>query len=305
MKRALRVLGAALCAAAAACGAEATGPQGAAAPARVAGPGSGAALAWAEVLEHAPDPAVVTDPAWRARLAATGLPWRVRDRASGVELLLVPPCAGQRGAGEDDLEAAADERPAHAVTLVEPFYLGRFEVTQAEWSRVLGEAPSFFHDPAEAAERPVEQVALFRVHEFLAATGLELPTEGQWELACRAGDLRPRHGALDDVAWHRGNSGGTPHAVGARAANALGFHDLLGNVWEWTRGGYLADEYERTAGRAVDARMFLATAPKAVLRGGSWYDPPKRARASARYAVERDFVGGHVGFRVARALSQP
>ncbi len=286
------------CSALAACG-------GAAPPSATEAAPTSDALAWAEVLESEPDPAVITDPTWRARILATGLPWRVRDRVSGIELLLVPPSAGQRGASDDDPEAAVDERPAHTVTAIEPYYLGRYEVTQAEWAKVLGDTPSFFDDSAEAALRPVENVALFRVHAFLAATGLELPTESQWELACRADDPRPRHGELDDVAWHRGNSGGRPQTCGTRAANALGFSDLLGNVWEWTKSGYMADEYERTAGRELDVRTHVATAPKAVLRGGSWYDPPKRARASARYAVERDFVGGHVGFRVARAVSRP
>jgi sulfatase modifying factor 1 len=137
------------------------------------------------------------------------------------------------------------------------------------------------------------------VQEFLAATGFELPTESQWEHACRAGDPAPRYGALDEVAWHHGNARGRTHAVGTRAPNALGFYDLLGNVWEWTSSGFLPGEYGRHR-TPIDARTRALGTPKAVLRGGSWYDAPKRVRASARYSVERDFVGGHVGFRVLR-----
>ncbi|MEZ6016468.1 MAG: formylglycine-generating enzyme family protein [Planctomycetota bacterium] len=273
------------------------------APTPPAARGAGLELPWAEVLEAAPDPAVVADPELRSRLSATGLPWRVRDRRSGIELLLVPTGTFSRGAAPDDAEATDDERPAHAVVVVEPFYLGRYEVTQGEWQRVLGDNPSFFTGESGRASGelgpPVEQVALFRVHEFLAETELRLPTESQWEAACRAGDPRPRYGALDEIAWHRGNAHGMPHAVGGRAANALGFHDLLGNVWEWTASGFMAEEYARHR-TPLDARAAVLGAAKAVLRGGSWYDPPKRARASARYSVERDFVGGHVGFRVMR-----
>jgi formylglycine-generating enzyme required for sulfatase activity len=257
-------------------------------------------LDWADIVEHAPDPNVVREESLRAALEGTGLPWRVRDRTSGVELLLVPPGEGWRGADEADGEAAADERPRHPVVAVEPFYLGRFEVTQAEWTRVMGDAPSFFPvDPAGPGQ-PVEQVGWFRVQEFLGATGLALPTEAQWEYGCRAGDPSPRYGPADEVAWHRGNAGGRAHTVGGKAANALGFHDLLGNVWEWTAGGYMADEYSRHRA-PLDVRNSVRTSPKPVLRGGSWYDTARRARASARYAVERDFSGGHVGFRVCRA----
>jgi len=258
-------------------------------------------LAWAEIVEAQPDPEIVEDEGLRARLSATGLPWRVRAKGSGVELLLVPPGEFLRGAAPDDPQATDDERPQHTVRVVDPFYLGRFEVTQDEWRRVLGDAPSFFaaHVAGEVQGHPVEQVALFRVREFLDAAGLELPTESQWEYACRAGDPAPRHGPLEDVAWHHGNARGRPHAVGARAPNALGLHDMLGNVCEWTSSGFLAEEYTRHRA-PLDARNRALGTPKAVLRGGSWYDHPKRVRASARYSVERDFVGGHVGFRAMR-----
>lgn len=271
------------------------------------GPPAPPALAWATVLEPAPDPSVVRDPELRARLAASGLPWRVRDERSGIELLLVPAGTFERGAAPDDGEATEDERPAHTVRVVEPFYLGRYEVGQREWARVLGDHPSFFVEAGppiglptgQPTGQPVEQVALFRVQEFLAATELELPTESQWEYACRAGAPGPRYGPLDEIAWTRANAHGRPHRAGLLASNALGFHDLLGNVWEWTASGFMADEYVRHRA-PLDARATVRGSAKVVLRGGSWYDPPKRARASARYAVERDFVGGHVGFRVAR-----
>ena len=252
-------------------------------------------------LETSPDPAVVTYVALRAAIVETGLPWRIRHDASGVELLLVPRMSFQRGAVESDTEATADERPAHAVEVRAPFYLGRYEVSQAEWERLMGDTPSFFPPEPDGRARPVERVTFFRAQEFAAAAGLVLPTESQWEAACRAGTTAPRYGPLDDVAWHRGNAGGQAHASGEKAGNALGFHDLLGNVWEWTSSGFVAEEYERHT-KPIDARGRVRGAPRAVLRGGSYFDPAKRARASARYATERELNAAHVGLRVALEL---
>lgn len=261
-----------------------------------------------DVLEGAADPAVVTDPSLRAAIAATGLPWRVRHRRSGMELLLVPPMGFERGAASEDQEAADDERPAHAAAVTAAFYLGRHEVTAAEWEAVTGERPGFFSAVSGDAA-PIESVSYFAAQDFAAAAGLKLPTESQWEAACRAGGVGARHGPLDEVAWHRGNAGGRPHPVGGLAPNALGFHDMLGNVWEWTRSGYVADEYARRAGslatEPLDARGAARGTPRTVLRGGSWFDPPKRARASARYATERDLTAGHVGLRAALELTAP
>ncbi len=255
-----------------------------------------------DVLEAAADPEVVTDARLRAAIAATGLPWRVLHRRSGMELLLVPPMAFVRGAAPGDDEAAEDERPAHAAAVIAPFYLGRYEVTAMEWDAVTGERPGFFSAAARAGE-PVENVNYFAAQAFTRAAGLTLPTESQWEAACRAGIADARHGPLDDVAWTRGNAGGRPHPVGARAANALGFHDMLGNLWEWTRSGYVAEEYARLPAEALlDVRGAARGTPRTVLRGGSWFDPAKRARASSRYATERDLSAGHVGLRAALEL---
>ena len=253
--------------------------------------------AWAEVLRWEPDPQVVTDASLRKGIADTGLPWRVRDAASGIELLLVPPGEYRRGAPDDDAEAAEDERPAHRVVVERPFYLGRTEVTQGQWQAVMGDQPSHF---AGDPERPVEQVDRLAIQDFLQRTGLALPTEGQWEYACRAGDPAARYGPLDEVAWHRGNADFQVHAVARRRANALGFHDLLGNVWEWTDSWYREGFYARFPpdGTALEGPPMGVYG---VLRGGSWYDPPARLRASARYRALWDFAAGHVGLRVARA----
>lgn len=261
-----------------------------------ADPAASRAPAWAEVLEQHPDPLVVTDAGLRESIGASGLPWRVRHRSSGIELLLVPAGDGTRGAALDDEEASADERPAHRVRVLEPFYLGRFEVTQAEWREVLGTDPSFF---AGEDRSPVEQVDRARVQQFLMEADLQLPTESQWEVACRAGSEAARYGDLDQVGWTRKKAKGRAQLVGQLEPNALGFYDLLGNVWEWTSSGFSETEYERCAA-GVNAAQRMRFSTLGVLRGGSWYDAGHRARASARYFAAWDLAGSHVGFRVLR-----
>lgn len=241
-----------------------------------------------------PDPEVVTSAMLRAAIESTGLAWRVRHRASGIELLLVPPGLYSRGAAEGDSEAAEDERPAHDVRVQQAYYLGRSEVTQDQWSALLGGDPSFF---PRRAGLPVESVGRSEVQAFLAAGGFELPTEAQWEAACRAGSTGSRYAPVDEVAWTRKTSGGRTHPVGQLPATPLGFVDMLGNVAEWTADAYRADAYGRLKGGVLASRRErLGTS--FVLRGGSWYDAAKRARASARSFAAMDFRGSHVGLRV-------
>ncbi|WP_243274275.1 formylglycine-generating enzyme family protein [Streptomyces albus subsp. chlorinus] len=118
-----------------------------------------------------------------------------------------------------------------------------------------------------------------------ARDGYRLPTEAEWEHACRAGTEGPRHGPLDEIAWYRGNSGGRPHEVGGKLPNAWGFHDMLGNVWEWCWDLYDPEVYG-------DYR---------VLRGGGWFDEHWSCRASVRRRSHPAFRVDDVGFRLARS----
>ena len=256
-------------------------------------------LPWASVLEVAPDPLVVQDPRWRERIVETGWPWRVRHDASGVELLLVPPGDYRRGASQGDDNAASDEKPAHRVRLTQPFYLGRHEVTQAQWELVMGSNPARESQP----EKPVERISWLDARGpegFLAraGAGLRLPTEAEWEYAARAGSTDAHYGPINDVAWHEGNSEGSPRPVGTRRANALGFHDMLGNVWEWCEDWYAEIEYLKHTTGANDP-----TGPERgnlrVLRGGSWYFMGAHCRASVRVAVRPGNRAGAFGLRVA------
>jgi len=120
-----------------------------------------------------------------------------------------------------------------------------------------------------------------------AARGYRLPTEAEWEHACRAGTTGARYGALDDVAWHRGNSQERINEVGGRQPNAWGLHDMLGNVWEWCWDVYDAEAYGSYR----------------VLRGGGWFDEPWSCRASVRRRSHPTFRIDDVGFRIARSTA--
>jgi formylglycine-generating enzyme required for sulfatase activity len=151
-------------------------------------------LPWATVLEFAPDPAVVTNGSLRKAIAATGLPWRVRDNGTQIEMLLVPPGTFNMGCSTStSFSCVTDENPVHAVTLTNAYYIGRYEVTQAQWTARMGSNPSFFQSAsaqvpaAQVPNRPVESVSWNTIQGFLSATGLRLPTEAEWEYAYRAG----------------------------------------------------------------------------------------------------------------------
>uniref|UniRef100_A0AAU2UX07 Formylglycine-generating enzyme family protein n=1 Tax=Streptomyces sp. NBC_00003 TaxID=2903608 RepID=A0AAU2UX07_9ACTN len=191
---------------------------------------------------------------------------------------------------------------------VAAFHLGVHPVTQAEWERVRETRPS----TAQGDRLPVEGVswldavrycdARSRLEGFTpayrlgkdgsvelngSADGYRLPTEAEWEHACRAGTTEARYGPLDDIAWHRANSGERIHEVGGKRPNAWGLHDMLGNVWEWCWDVYDAEVYKSYR----------------VLRGGGWFDEPWSCRASVRRRSHPTFRIDDVGFRIARTVS--
>lgn len=266
--------------------------------------GACAEPSWATVVEWMPDPNVVTDPDLRSRISSTHLPWRVRDKLSSVEMLLVPDTSFVMGASEGDLQADAGELPRHSVTITRPFYLGKFEVTQAEWKGLMGENPSFHRNALDSDRMPVEMVSAKRAQEFLGRADLRLPTEAEWELACRAGVQAPRYCACssaESIAWTEGNSGGCSHAVGGRAANALGFYDMLGNVHEWVADARRAYSSESQ----IDPVGTVPLGPQSlrIHRGGSWLDGEsgRLHRASWRSLSYPDtYAWPHVGVRAAR-----
>jgi formylglycine-generating enzyme required for sulfatase activity len=266
---------------------------------------------WATLIEAAPDPAVVTDTPLRTAIAATGLAWRVRDTGTGIEMLLIPPGTFQMGCvmGSDERPCDSTEQPVHSVTLTRPFYMGRYEVTQAQWRSVMGTNPSYFQSSSESVTqaevfaRPVERISWNSVQEFANATGLRLPSEAEWEFACRGGTLTPffngttRDDTLPSLAWIVTNSNGQTRPGGGRTANALGLYDTLGNVWEFTNDGWGA-----YSGIPKVDPIGPQDAPGCVVRGGCFADGSNgiAPRSSFRRQEPKTWADAYFGFRVAR-----
>jgi formylglycine-generating enzyme required for sulfatase activity len=162
-------------------------------------------------------------------LQSRGVP-KVDVAALHLKFVTIP--AGRFRMGTEE-SRSPDQAPVHDVTISRPFDLQTTEVTQAQWVAVMGSNPSQFHGDA----LPVEQIAATDVDELLRrlngndpGRNYRLPTETEWEYACRAGSTESRYGELEDVAWSHLNSGNTTHAVGTKRPNAWGLYDMLGNV---------------------------------------------------------------------------
>ena len=209
------------------------------------------------------------------------------------------------GSPDDEDGRYGDEGPRHEVELTRGYWLGETPVTQALWSAVMGSNPSHFAGPDHGAH-PVEMVSWDDCQEFIAKVNarvpglwLQLPTEAEWERACRGGTDGPTWlGAndaanLDKIAWYNANSGGRAHPVRQKAANPFGLYDVLGNVLEW------CDDMLRTyeAVRTVDP--YGVHGPDRVYRGGSWHWYARFPRAALRHANVPSHRNADLGLRVA------
>ena len=272
---------------------------------------------WGTVLEWTPNPAVVTNATMRNAINASGLAWRVRDNATNIEMVLVPGGTFQMGcSASNSFPCISDESPTHQVTLTQAFYMGRYEVTQAQWTAKMGSNPSWFQGSGypNAANRPVERVSWNMIASgstsFMSLTGLRLPTEAEWEYAYRAGTTTAFHsfpgytsGTNDDsslvvgsIAWLVANAGSQTHAVGVKYSNALGLHDMSGNVWEWCQ-----DWYGPYSSASVTNPTGPATGSYRLLRGGGWNYYQHLSRASVRgNGTPGSISTQSQGFRVAR-----
>jgi formylglycine-generating enzyme required for sulfatase activity len=250
-------------------------------------------LPWATVLEQNVNPAVVTDATLRNAIIASGLPWRVRDNGTNIEMLLVPGGTFMMGCSPGDAECSGDESPAHQVTLTNAFYMGKTEVTQAQWLAKMGSNPSYF---VGNPNNPVERVSWNMVQEFNAVTGLRLPTDAEWEYACRARTTSARYGAVNAIAWYVENLPNySTQQVAEKLPNLLGLNDTLGNVWEWCQdwyGPYLSGSMTNPTGPATGSYR--------LLRGGSFGDNPIYCRSSQRLNNNLGYQNINTGFRVAR-----
>ncbi|MBY0458542.1 MAG: formylglycine-generating enzyme family protein, partial [Gemmataceae bacterium] len=216
-------------------------------------------------------------------------------------------------AGEKD--AGDDENPQREVEITKDFYLGQFEVTQAQYKAVTGENPSNF----KGDRLPVESVSWDDAVKFCEALGkklkrpVALPTEAQWEFACRAGTTTPFHfgsvlnGDLANCDGNfpygtntKGDYKKTTVEVGSYPANPWGLHDMHGNVWEWCRDYY--GSYDKVEGKRDPVQLTKKSYDSRVLRGGSWINIAWSCRAAYRGSFAPVDRYGFIGFRVCLPL---
>jgi formylglycine-generating enzyme required for sulfatase activity len=233
------------------------------------------------------------------------------DNVTGMKFVLLRPGTFEMGTPPHEDKREAQET-LHTVHLTRPFLIGQYEVTQGEWSQVMGRNPSFFRNCDRC---PVEQISWFDVQVFLqklnalSQPGFRLPTEAEWEYACRAGGVQP-FGKHDALSSQDANiNGNFPYnapagpflqrttPVGSFPSSAWGLFDMSGNVWEW-----IQDEHCRYAEGTVIDPVGACGSARRVIRGGSWRFDGGSARCGLRYTHRPRDKGDSLGVRLVRDL---
>jgi len=218
-----------------------------------------------------------------------------------IEMVYVPGGSFLMGSPDNESYRGSYEGPQHSVT-VPGFSIGKYEVTQAQWRAVMGNNPSFF----KGDDLPVENVSWNDAKEFcrrlsqMTGKQYRLPTEAEWEYACRAKTTGAYAGNLDAMAWHGGNSGKKTHPVGQKQPNAFGLYDMHGNVWEWCEDDWHNDYNDAPAdGRAwIDG---FRTGSDRVIRGCGCGYVAVYCRSADRNHISPDYHDLNLGFRLVRA----
>lgn len=251
-----------------------------------------------------------------APVTQDSLPRAVTETLPGdipLELVLIEPGEFMMGAVPGDDWADAHEKPRHIVTISKPLYIGKYEVTQAQWKAVMGttliqqravmdpQSPTTGIIRGEGPNYPMYYLRWGDVQEFCRKLSLvtgnkyRLPTEAEWEYACRAGRTTKYYWGDEfdgDYAWYEENSGGLIHPVGQKLGNEWGLYDMAGNVFEWCADYYSPAYY--SSGKTTDPQN-TQKSESYVVRGGSWGNGPKDMRASHRFNADE---GHFLGFRI-------
>jgi len=264
---------------------------------------------------NAPGATFETPPNWEGPVPQT--PWDVPEL--GLRMRWIPAGVFQMGSSEDEPDRDSDE-VRRQVRISRPFWLGRTEVTQAQYAAIMGVNPSVFKPTKTGTvsttggtvdDLPVEYVSwedamLFckkltererKAGRLPPGYAYTLPTDAEWEYACRAGTNTPFAGTgkLDEMGWHWGNSGRATHPVAKKKANAWGLFDMHGNVWEWCL------DYSDTIikSNATDPIGEVTGATHHFIRGGGYFDVPRKCRAAFHdwnFSKDRYL---NIGFRLA------
>ena len=226
----------------------------------------------------------------------------VRVGTAGIEIVRIP--GGTFLMGTDSLVTGPNgwtndaERPVHRVTIRGAFWMGRYPITQGQWQAVMGSNPSYCKQAGLRA--PVEQVSWNDCQAFLAKANaaqsgwtLRLPTEAEWEYACRAGTTGETYGPLAHIAWYRMNNSGQTRTVGLKQPNAFGLYDMLGDVWQWCEDWF--GPYPVSA--VVDPRG-PAEGEQRIMRGGCYYCDAIHCRSARRNRDPQEHLSRSIGLRV-------
>jgi len=228
------------------------------------------------------------------------------DMGNGIimEFVLIPAGEFDMGSPSTERDRDNDEGPVHRIKISRPFYMGKYEVTQQQYYVVAKSKPSKFKQEG----RPVENVSWDQAERFcrklseIKGGSYRLPTEAEWEYACRAGsqdrfyfgdDLT--YSQIEQYAWYSENSDSTTHLVGEKKPNSFGLYDMHGNVWEWCGDWYATDYYRNSI--AVDPHGPLIGKSR-VLRGGGWFRRARYCRSASRSSCEPVYIQNYVGFRI-------
>ena len=226
------------------------------------------------------------------------------DAITGMEFVPVTGGCFQMGDGFGD--GRAYEKPVHQAC-VSDFSIGKFAVTQGQWKKVMGHNPSHFSSCGDNC--PVEKVSWYDVQDFIqrlnALTGKQyrLPTEAEWEFACRSGGKSEKYCGGNDieaVAWYSGNALGKTHPVGKKQPNGLGIYDMSGNVWQWVQ-----DSYGHYSNGSVQDPQGPIGGTSRVFRGGAWHALAWNVRATFRDNDDPSYRLDRLGFRLAGPPAAP
>lgn len=219
-----------------------------------------------------------------------------------IELVTIPPTAFTMGSPGSEIGRAASEK-MHKVTLTKPFRIALTQVKQSTWEYIMGNNPSSFR---HGGHYPVEQVSIDDCREFVAKLNSDYPCEGwrwviptdaEWECACRAGDKGPfsGNGDIEKMGWYSGNSNCATHPVAQKAPNKYGLYDMHGNVWEWCRDSWV----ERLPIEPQTDPEEKNDSGKYVSRGGSWNNSAALCRSATRHGYAGTSRFDSLGLRLA------
>jgi len=223
-----------------------------------------------------------------------------------IEFVKIQAGTFQMGSELDELERHGDEGPVRHVTISKPFYLGKFEVTQEQWLAIMKTNHSVFTDKSDWKTHPVDNVSWNDCQLFIDKLNaldlgkFRLPTEAEWEYACRAGTSTRFYWGTDSAnrelhqhAWGFSRAEGRSHSVGQKKPNDWGLFDMSGNVWEWCedwRGPYQVSDTLDPKGAETGTRK--------IYRGGSWFNEPAALRSANRHGHPPETRWTNAGFRL-------